>query len=326
MKCINKTICILLSSILIISLCGCASKDYSLAYSRSMNSTAYMLTNGVKGNNVLPGFASALCIDDSNGYIKGIETENSYAYGLFDLSGQKVLDAKNMYEELAPASITKIMTAYVALKYGNLDERITMSANCKITESGAQKSVLNEGDSMTLDQALNVMLISSANDIALMIAENVGGTTEHFIEMMNEEAVKLGATHTHFMNPHGLTQEDHYTTVYDLYLIFNEVLKYERFKEIISLDTYSTTYTDSEGTVKNLSVDSTNLYIRGMHNTPEGMNIYGGKTGTTAAAGSCLILYSKDSYGNPYISVILKAEGRDGLYTDMDHLLEGAMK
>ena len=106
---------------------------------------------------------------------------------------------------------------------------------------------------MTLDQALHILLMYSANDVAMLIAENVGGTTERFIEMMNEEAKRLGATNTQFMNPHGLTQDGHYTTAYDLYLIFNEAVQYEAFSEIINMTNYQTTYYDKDGKAKSLS-------------------------------------------------------------------------
>ena len=134
------------------------------------------------------------------------------------------------------------MTALVALENASLDQVLTATSAVNITESGAQLCGLKPGDTMTLDQALLILLVYSANDVAMLIAENIGGTTDHFIEMMNEEAKRLGATNTQFMNPHGLTQDGHYTTAYDLYLIFNEAIKYETFNEIIHMTNYQTTY------------------------------------------------------------------------------------
>lgn len=327
MKCTNKVLSLILITGIFASILSGCGKQYAIPYERSMNSSAFMLSdlNGEQG--YLDAFAENLCMDDQSKYLRGITIENSHAYGLFDLNDQEVLQGDNIYEELPPASITKIMTALVALKYGNLDDQLTVSPNCKITESGAQKSSLKEGDHITLDQALNILLIYSANDVALMIAEHVGGgDINHFVDMMNNEAKKLGATHTNFKNPHGLNEDDHYTTVYDLYLIFNEVIKYDRFREIIQQSSYSTTYTDALGTINNISIESTNQYIKGNCNAPEGVTVLGGKTGTTNAAGSCLIIYSKDKSGNPYISVILHADTRDNLYNDMNSLLEGELR
>lgn len=324
MKCTNKIysfICITLIACIFLSGCGAAAYDFQ--YERNMVSSAYMITESGNTRNVLSSFSQNLCVDAREDITKsGLTLENSYASGLFDLSNRKILHATNQFEELPPASITKIMTALVALKYGNLDDEIHVSGNCKITESGATLFGIKEGDILTLDQALNILLLQSANDVALAIAEHVGGTQDNFIQMMNREALALGATHTNFMNPHGLTQEDHYTSVYDLYLIFNEVIKYERFREIIQLKSYSSVYYDSERNAKNFELKTTNQYLNENVKVPENVTVLGGKTGTTKAAKSCLILYSKNKSGNPFITVILGAETRDLLYEDMSRLLE----
>ena len=124
------------------------------------------------------------------------------------------------------------------------------------------------------------------------------------------------------MNPHGLTADEHYTTAYDLYLIFNEAMKYDKFKEIIHMTDYSSAYADRDGNIKNLDFKSTNRFINGDLESPNKVNVIGGKTGTTNAAGSCLILLSNDASGNPFISVVLQANDRDSLYSDMVDLLE----
>ena len=103
---------------------------------------------------------------------------------------------------------------------------------------------------MTLDQALHILLMYSANDAAMLIAENIGGSVDHFVEMMNEEAQRLGATNTSFANPHGLSDDNHYTSAYDLYLIFNEAIKYDSFNEIIHMTSYQTAYYDKDGKAK----------------------------------------------------------------------------
>lgn len=296
-----------------------------MEYSRQMPSSAYMITNSSFTEDTLASFSGELCVDSRESItMPGVNLEASYASGLFDLNNKEVLYAENIYEQLPPASITKIMTALVALKYGNLEDKITVTENCKITESGAQLFGFKPGDVITLDQALNVLLINSANDVGLIIAEHIGGSIENFNAMMNAEAQALGATNTHFCNPHGLTEEGHYSTVYDLYLIFNEVIQYERFREIIQLTSYTSVYTDANGNQRNIDVRNTNQYFMGNVEAPENITILGGKTGTTNAAGNCLILYIKDNAGNPFISVILRADKRENLYNDMNRLLEAA--
>lgn len=327
MKCINKILSLILIICCMMPLIACGSEDYAMAYSRQMSSSAYMVTNSSFEEETLASFSEDLCVDGrSQISMPGVDLENSYASGLFDLNNKEILYAENIYEQLPPASLTKIMTALVALKYGNLEDEITVTENCKITESGAQLFGFKPGDVITLDQALNVLLINSANDAGLIIAEHIGGTIENFNAMMNAEAKALGATNTNFCNPHGLTQEEHYTTVYDLYLIFNEVIEYERFREIIQLTEYSSVYKDASGNQKTIDIRNTNQYFMGNVEAPETITILGGKTGTTNAAGNCLILYVKDSSGSPYISVILRADKRENLYNDMNRLLEAAGK
>lgn len=306
---------------------GCGTETYEMAYARQMPSSAYMVTNSSFEEDTLSSFSEDLCVDSRAQIdMQGVDLEFSYASGLFDLNNKEILYAENIYEQLPPASITKIMTALVALKYGNLQDEIIVTENCKITESGATLFGFKPGDVITLDQALNVLLINSANDAGLIIAEHIGGSVENFCAMMNAEAQNLGATSTHFCNPHGLTEEEHYSTVYDLYLIFNEVIKYERFREIIQLTSYTSVYRDANGNQKTIDIRNTNQYFAGNAEVPENITILGGKTGTTNAAGNCLILYVKDSAGNPFISVILRADKRQNLYIDMSRLLEAAGK
>lgn len=220
-----------------------------------------------------------------------------------------------------PASLTKVMTALVALKRGNRDDVLTASSNVKINESGAQVCGLEPGDVMTLDQALRILLMYSANDVAIMIAEQYGGTVENFCEMMNQEAHSLGATNCHFTNPNGLTEDEHFITVYDMYLIFNEACKYDLFKEIISMNSYTTVYHDKNGDEKSFDKKTTNWYLLGEAESPTGITVIGGKTGTTTAAGHCLVLLSSDTSGKSYISIVLQSSERTVLYEEMNGLL-----
>ena len=115
------------------------------------------------------------------------------------------------------------------------------------------------------------------------------------------------ANGTHFMNPHGLHDDNHYTTAYDLYLIFNECIKHEDFVNIIQSEAYTAYYTDVDGNSQEVLFTPTNLYAQGEVDVPENVTIVGGKTGTTDEAGYCLILMEKDSSDNPYISIVMGA-------------------
>ena len=214
------------------------------------------------------------------------------------------------------------MTALVALENGQLNQTLTASDAVNITESGAVLCGLKSGDTMTLDQALRILLVYSANDVAMLIAENIGGSVERFVEMMNEKAHALGATNTSFRNPHGLTDSEHYTTAYDLYLIFNAAVKYDTFNEIIHMSDYQTAFYDRDGKEKAFDKQNSNQFLRGEYQAPTNVTVIGGKTGTTSAAGNCLILLTRDENSSLYISVILRAEGPDVVYGRMVDLLD----
>ena len=166
------------------------------------------------------------------------------------------------------------------------------------------------------------LLLYSANDVAIMIAEKYGSTVENFCAMMTQEAHALGATNCNFVNPNGLTDEEQYVTAYDMYLIFQEACKYELFKEIISMPGYTTVYYDKNGDQVSFDKPNTNRFVNGDVQAPEGITVIGGKTGTTAAAGHCLILLSSDISGKTYVSIILKSSEGTILYTEMCDLLE----
>ena len=139
---------------------------------------------------------------------------------------------------------------------------------------------------------------------------------------VNERARELGATHTHFVNPNGLHNNDHYTTAYDLYLIFKEAVKHEEFVDTVSSKDYTMTYTTAKKTQINEYMQSTNYYLLNEFPVPEGVVMYGGKTGTTSMAKSCLILMTKNKKGERFFSVVLGAETKEALYSSMTRLLE----
>lgn len=265
-------------------------------------------------------FAKNLCV------VTGEEGEEdasvtAEAAAAFGIDSKQVIFQKNPFERLYPASITKIMTALIAIRDGDLTDSVTVGPETVITETGASLAHINPGDTLTMEQLLYGLMLPSGNDAGAAIAVHMAGSTEAFAEKMNETAHALGATDTHFVNPHGLNNEDHYTTAYDLYLIFNEALKYPEFRKIIGTVSYQAQYTDSTGQAKTQEWKNSNQYLNGKSKAPEGVAVIGGKTGTTRAAGSCLILGCQDESGNDYISVVLKAENRDVLYDNMTKIM-----
>ena len=271
------------------------------------------------------GFASDLCVISDEGSFNP-EDVTSQAGALFDLTDREVLYSKDAFEKLYPASITKVMTALIAIKYGNLEDQVTVTEDAVITETGATLCGIQPGDTLTLEQLLYGLMLPSGNDAGAAIAIHMSGSIDAFADKMNEEAKRLGATDTHFMNPHGLHDEDHYTTAYDLYLIFNEALKYPEFRTVTGSTAYTANYTNKAGESISKTWRGGNWYLTGEHETPEGLTVFSGKTGTTKAAGYCLIMAENDDEDREYISVVMKADSRPGLYDNMTNIISKIVK
>ena len=314
---------VLLAVVCVLLLSGCGNLPFDMPYQTGASVSGFNVISKANRQTADP-FAKDLCFSTADitptSVANGVADAKSVV--LFSLSDTDVLYSKNAYEQLAPASLTKIMTAYVALKYGNLSQPLVATSAVTITESGAQLCGLKPGDTMTLEQALKIMLVYSANDAAMLIADCIGGNVDRFVELMNEEAKLLGATGTHFSNPHGLTEETHFSTAYDLYLILNAAMQNQTIWEIVQLQEYQTSYNDANGKVKEFNKKTTNLFLRGDYTSPANVTVVGGKTGTTKAAGHCLMLYALSDDNKPYIAIIMGASSTEGLYTGMIDLLD----
>lgn len=277
------------------------------------------------GNNIgtlrEKGFAAELCVGDDNVSLDNLSLNENQRAALFRLEDGTVMFAQDMYDRVYPASITKIMTGMLALEYGNLDDIVTISQSAVTLEEGSQVCGFQAGDKVSLDKLVHCLLVYSGNDAAAAIAEYIGGTEEEFVNMMNQEAQKLGMTGTHFTNPHGLQDENHYTTVYDIYLMLNQAMESSEFLSIVELGSYTVEYESSDGTERATALESTDHYLIGDATAPKGVTVLGGKTGTTSMAGNCLALISQNAYGLPYISIVTNAATKEGLYQQMNQLL-----
>lgn len=297
------------------------SHDSGLRVAYDMESTVFGVHTAQNRMGKAVPFADGLCVAETDVDADAVFISAAEA-SLFDITSESVVYAKNMFEQRSPASLTKIMTALVALRNGNMDDMITVDEAAFDIEEASSVCELHLGDRLTLKQLMYGMLIASGNDAAQMIARHVGGgSINTFVEMMNQTALELGATHTHFVNAHGLTASDHYTCAYDVYLMLNAAMKYDLFMDIIQRQNYYAEYTDADGDAYAMTWETTDHYLTGEASKPSNVVIYGGKTGTTEDAGACLALISKDLYGNPFISVILHSDSKETLYPEMNQVL-----
>jgi D-alanyl-D-alanine carboxypeptidase (penicillin-binding protein 5/6) len=307
----------LLSIILIIVIlsAGCISKKEKLVTEyETTNYDTYLYEGEL--------FASQLCVSDTNVPLNDFEAASSlHAGALFGMSQQKVFYSEQIHDRLFPASTTKILTLYLALKYGTLSDIVTVSDNAVAVPSDSSVAGLRSGVQLTLEDLLYGLMLPSGNDSAVAIAEHISGSVDAFVELMNKEANALGATNSHFVNPHGYHDENHYTTAYDLYLIFNQGILNQKFIDIISSATYTTDIKEPDGSTRSVTWKQSNLFVNGTRTAPENVTVIGGKTGTTDEAGACLVLYEQDSQSRPYISIVMGAESKNALYNTMDSLL-----
>ena len=268
-----------------------------------------------------PAFAEDLCVGEANTALGDIVLDGEEKGGLFQLDSRAVLFSQGIYDKIYPASITKIMTSLLAIEYGNMDDVVTIQAEDVTLEEGSQMSGMQAGDQVTMDQLFHALMVYSANDAAMAIARHIGGTVDQFVEMMNQEAQNLGMTGTHFVNPHGLHDDNHYTTVYDIYLMLNKAFTEQKCTDTMSLSSYTLTVTAADGSQRTRYLTATDRYLTGEVTAPDNVTVLGGKTGTTSQAGNCLAIVSQNAYGEPFISIVVNAQNKTTLYNDMNILL-----
>ena len=224
----------------------------------------------------------------------------------------QILYERNSNEKLYPASITKVLTAIVVVEHAKLDDVVTISqSSLDKVEFGYVTSNLKAGTELTVEDLLNILLVSSANDVAIVLAEHVSGSVEDFATLMNQTAVKIGCKNSNFVNPNGTHNENHYSTAYDLALIGNYALKYNVLREMVGKKYYD------KGDIR---YATTNELIN-----PNSKNYYkyanGLKTGFTTPAGNCLMA-SAVRNNLELISVVLKSSTSDNRYLETKMLFD----
>ncbi len=241
---------------------------------------------------------------------------------IYEMTTDTIIYEKNAREQMYPASITKIMTALLAAEHiesgqGRLEDIITFSYNAiyGIPRDTMHISI-DVGEQLTVLQVLYAILLPSANEACLGMAEYVSGSVDEFVLQMNEKAKALGLKDTNFVTANGLHDPKHYTTAKDLTVIMQEVLKHELIKEIMSTASYDIPPTNKTASLRRLT-NSNKLIVPG--SGQQNSYVVCGKTGFTTPAGNTLIVYSEKD-GLKYITVILKA-GQGTINGDMNALV-----
>lgn len=252
---------------------------------------------------------------------------------LMEASTGKIIYEKDAYTAVPPASTTKIMTAILTLEHCQLTDTATVSHEAIFTVPvGYSHANLVEGEVLTIDQLLHVLLIPSANDAANVLAEHIAGSVSSFCTMMNTKALEIGCKNTNFVNANGIQAENHYTTAYDLALIGRYAMQNETFRQIVSSTRYTLPATNKYPEA-NRFFNTTNELLK-VDNRDRVDNYYyqycnGIKTGYTDKAKDCIVA-SSNKDGMEYIVVILGAQrtenGLSGRYLDCKNLFNYAFE
>lgn len=243
---------------------------------------------------------------------------------LIDMDTGQVLYAKNPHMKLQPASTTKIMTGILAIENGNMEDYVTIDDEIVNLTDGSHIA-LEPGEQVKFKDLLNALLIESANDAALALAKHISGSIDGFVKMMNDKAKEIGALNTNFVNPNGLTDENHLTTAYDLSLMAKYAMGNEVFREVVKNYTYIIPVTNKKNEERYLKSANKLLYSTQKINVDEKIvpikyeGITGIKTGYTVAAQNCLVA-SAERGNQRLIAVVLKAKGKE-VYVDIHKLL-----
>lgn len=239
---------------------------------------------------------------------------------LMEMSTGTVLYEKNCDEQNYPASITKIMTTLLALENSEMDEIVTFSDDA-INNTEGSGIYRDYGEQMTMEQCLYAVMLNSANECAYAVAEHVGGTVDNFVKMMNDKTAELGCTNTHFANPHGLFDENHYTSAHDMALIAKAAYENETFRIITGTARYTIPPTNKHDEETNLQNHNEMLYpFKTLNYRYEYCT--GGKTGYTDVARSTLVTYAEKD-GMNLVCVVMHTES-PSQWTDSINLFDYA--
>lgn len=248
---------------------------------------------------------------------------------LMDMNTGKILYEKNIHQKMYPASMTKVLTAIIVLENCNLEEIATVSYDAVMSvDFGYVSANLQIGEELTVEQLLNLLMVSSSNDAANVLAEHVSGSNSSFAELLNKKALEIGCKNTHFVNPSGAHDENHYSTAYDLALIGRYAMGIPKFRELAKKTFYQLPATNKYEKEDRIYTTTNELLVS--NNNDRDDNYYykyaiGIKTGFTTPAGNCLMAAcEKDNFS--FISVVLKdgqtKEGLSARYIDTKNLFE----
>ncbi len=286
-------------------------------FATSAKDTTSTVTN--TGSDNTTSGVSSLTVDASKG--PSVVAESAI---IMEASTGMVLYAKNINDKHYPASITKIMTALLAIENSSLSETVTFSHDSVFSiEPGSAHISADVGEQLTMEQCLYALMLKSANEVANAIGEHISGSISKFAELMTAKAKELGCKNTHFTNPHGLHNIEHYTTAYDMALITRAAMKNQTFRTIAGTKRYVIPPTNKQSETRYLTNKHQMIYPND-YPQYEYQYTLAGKTGYTDQAGNTLVTVAKKD-GLELICVVLKSKpsyAQKNQYTDTISLFD----
>ena len=257
---------------------------------------------------------------DTTDYNPDNISTNSPSVLLMEANTGKILYSKDAFSRRYPASTTKLMTAILTLENCGLNDIVTISHNAIFSiPVGYSHASLQEGEELTVEQLLNVLMIPSANDAAIALAEHISGSVEEFVNLMNNKAKELGCLDTHFVNPNGVHDDEHYSTAYDLALIGRYAMKFDDIMRIAMVEQYTLPKTNKYDETNRI-FNSTNGLIS-QNDEYYYKDATGIKTGYTDKSGYCIVS-SAERDGLTLLEVVLGSESIKDRYEDCIHLFD----
>lgn len=264
-----------------------------------------------------PSPAMAEDENSSSGWPEPPEIESAAAV-VMEASTGSILYNKSAYDAYYPASTTKLMTSLLAIEQCPLSDIVTCSRT-SVESIGRDSSHIGlvAGESLDMENALYAILLASANEVSYAVSEHIGGTMENFVAMMNQKAADLGCVNTHFVNPHGLDHEEHYSCPYDLALIARQAIEYTTFRRVSGSYNHKIPETNKN---EHRWISNTHPFIK---KNVVYKGVFAGKTGSTSKAGSCLVTCAERN-GMTLICAIMKAPNSATVSKDTVTLLDYA--
>lgn len=283
----------------------------------------FFQTTAAEHSLLADGLAENLCVGSSDTPLEGIEPAQQEQGGLFAVTKKEIPFACRLYDKTEPGRLTQLMTVLEARETLNPEDTITIEQEDMVYGQNTAASDLSPGNTVTVQQLLNAVLVSSAPDACKALSRAAGGSEEAFVTMMNTRAGELGMTNTRYVNVTGVSDENQYTSVYDTYLLLNALLEYPELTNAMGLSSYTLNYYTADGTMKQQWLDSDNYYVSGRITIPKGITVLGGKYMVSDSQSSAAILV-QNTYGDVFAAVVFGAENESVLNTRICQMLEKA--